>query len=84
MNKAKLTCVYLFFDLLAALVTWVGLYVYRKHVGESADFATILTAMRADSKFWLGLALYPPTGSFSTPFSVIITRFTANRDLMSW
>jgi exopolysaccharide biosynthesis polyprenyl glycosylphosphotransferase len=59
MNKAKLTCVYLFFDLLAALVTWVGLYVYRKHVGESADFATILTAMRADSKFWLGLALYP-------------------------
>lgn len=59
MNKAKLTCVYLFFDLLAALVTWAGLYMYRKHVGESADFATILTAMRADSKFWLGLALYP-------------------------
>ena len=59
MNKAKLTCVYLFFDLLAALITWAGLYMYRKHVGESADFATILTAMRADSKFWLGLVLYP-------------------------
>ena len=59
MNKAKLTCVYLFFDLLAALITWAGLYMYRKHVGESADFATILTAMRADSKFWLVLVLYP-------------------------
>ena len=59
MNKTKLTCVYLFFDVLAALITWVGLYMYRKHVGESADLPSILTAMRADSKFWLGLLLYP-------------------------
>jgi len=59
MNKTKLTCVYLFFDVLAALITWVGLYMYRKHVGESAVLPSILTAMRADSKFWLGLLLYP-------------------------
>ena len=59
MNKTKLTCVYLFFDVLAALITWVGLYMYRKHVGESADLPSILIAMRADSKFWLGLLLYP-------------------------
>jgi exopolysaccharide biosynthesis polyprenyl glycosylphosphotransferase len=59
MNKTKLTCAYLFFDILAALVTWVGLYMYRKHVGESADMSTILLSMRADSKFCLGLLLYP-------------------------
>ena len=59
MNKTKLTCVYLFFDFLASVITWVGLYMYRKHVGEAADFATIQAAMRLDSKFWLGLVLYP-------------------------
>ena len=59
MNKTKLTCIYLLFDVLAAILTWVGLYMYRKHVGESADFATVVMAIRADSKFWLGLALYP-------------------------
>ncbi len=59
MNKTKLTCLYLFFDVLAALLTWVSLYIYRKHVGESADFETIMTALRADSKFWLGMLLYP-------------------------
>jgi exopolysaccharide biosynthesis polyprenyl glycosylphosphotransferase len=59
MNKTRLTCIYLLFDILAAAITWVGLYMYRKHVGELADLPAILTAMRADSKFWLGLLLYP-------------------------
>lgn len=59
MNKAKLTCVYLFFDVLAALITWVGLYIYRKHVGEQADWPAIAAFMRADSKFWIGFVLYP-------------------------
>lgn len=59
MNKTKLTCVYLIFDILAALITWVGLYVYRKHVGESADMQTIFASMRLDTTFLLGLALYP-------------------------
>ena len=59
MNKTKLTCVYLFFDVLAALLTWAGLYFYRKHVGESADLPSIVTSMRMDSKFLLGLLLYP-------------------------
>ena len=84
MNKAKLTCVYLFFDLLAALVTWVGLYVYRKHVGESADFATILTAMRADSKFWLGLALYPLYWIFFHAFFGYYNKIYRKSRLMSW
>ena len=37
MNKTKLTFLYVLFDILAAIITWVGLYMYRKHVGELAD-----------------------------------------------
>ena len=59
MNKTKLTFLYILFDILAALITWIGLYIYRKHVGESADFQSIIVSMRSDSKFWLGLVLYP-------------------------
>ena len=59
MNKTKLTFLYVLFDILAALLTWIGLYIYRKHVGESAGFQNIIVSMQSDSKFWLGLVLYP-------------------------
>ena len=59
MNKTRLTCVYLLLDFVAALITWVALYMYRKHIGEAASMDAIFAAMRVDSKFWLGLALYP-------------------------
>ena len=59
MNKTRLTCVYLLLDFVAALITWVALYMYRKHIGEAASLDAIFAAMRVDSKFWLGLALYP-------------------------
>ena len=59
MNKTKLLCLYLFLDWLAAAVTWVLLYMYRKHVGESADLQAIMASFRVNSKFWLGLLLYP-------------------------
>lgn len=59
MNKTKLLCLYLFLDWLAAAVTWVLLYMYRKHVGESADLHAIMASFQVNSKFWLGLLLYP-------------------------
>jgi len=59
MNKTKLTCIYLIFDVLAALLTWVGLYAYRKHVGEAADWSAIVDSMHTNTKFWMGLLLYP-------------------------
>ena len=59
MNKTKLTCIYLFFDILSALITWFGLYIYRKHVGESLDIQAIFESMKVNSKFWIGFALYP-------------------------
>ena len=59
MNKTKLTFLYVLFDILAAILTWVGLYIYRKHVGESANLQNIFLSMQSDSKFWLGLVLYP-------------------------
>ena len=59
MNKTKLTAIYLIFDVLAAILTWVGLYAYRKHVGEAANWSDIVASMQMNSKFWLGLLLYP-------------------------
>ena len=59
MNKTKLTCIYLIFDVLAALITWVGLYAYRKHVGEAADWPAIINSVHTNTKFWMGLLLYP-------------------------
>jgi exopolysaccharide biosynthesis polyprenyl glycosylphosphotransferase len=59
MNKTRLTCVYLLFDILAAMITWTALYMYRKYVGESADLQQIMHSLHVDSKFWLGLFLYP-------------------------
>lgn len=59
MNKTKLTCIYLIFDVLAAILTWVGLYAYRKHVGEAADFSSIIASVQTNTKFWMGLLLYP-------------------------
>ncbi len=59
MNKTRLTCIYLIFDVLAAILTWVGLYAYRKHVGEAADMSSIIASLQTNTKFWLGLLLYP-------------------------
>ena len=59
MNKTKLTCIYLIFDVLAAILTWVGLYAYRKYVGESADLSSIIASLQTNAKFWSGVLLYP-------------------------
>ncbi|MCQ2284107.1 MAG: sugar transferase [Bacteroidales bacterium] len=59
MNKKRLTALYLIFDVLAAVITWVCLYIYRKSVGESMPFNMIGEAMHNDPKFFWGLVLCP-------------------------
>lgn len=59
MNKKKLLFAYIAFDILAALISWVCLYVYRKVVGESMSFSAIGSAMMADPTFFWGLVLAP-------------------------
>ena len=59
MNKKGLTFLYLLFDILAAIITWVCLYIYRKHTGESLDWNAICSNMASDPKFFLGMIICP-------------------------
>ncbi|MBO4381501.1 MAG: hypothetical protein J5799_01030, partial [Bacteroidales bacterium] len=59
MNKRRLLFSYIFFDVLAAIISWICLYVYRKIVGESLSFSSIGAAMMADPTFFWGLLLCP-------------------------
>ena len=59
MNKKKLLFAYIAFDILAAILSWVCLYMYRKVVGESMSFGAIGNAMMADPTFFWGLLLAP-------------------------
>jgi len=68
MNKIKLLSLYLFLDWAAAAITWVLLYAYRKHVGEAADWPAILYSMRVNTKFWVGLLVYPLAWLFCHAF----------------
>ena len=59
MNKKRLLFTYRAFGILAAIASWVCLYVYRKVVGESMSFGAIGNAMMADPTFFWGLLLAP-------------------------
>lgn len=59
MNKKRLTFLYILFDILASIITWVCFYIYRKHIGEGLGFSAIGSAMAADPKFFWGLLLCP-------------------------
>lgn len=59
MNKKRLTALYLFFDILAAVLTWVFFYIYRKSVGENIDFSITSNMMANDPTFFCGLLLCP-------------------------
>lgn len=59
MNKRKLTILYLFFDILAAIVTWICFYFYRKNVGESLSVSTTFHFLSNDPKFFLGIVFCP-------------------------
>ncbi len=59
MNKKKLTALYLLFDVLAAAITWVCLYFYRKYVGEQMTVSAAWPGIQQDPKFVLGILLSP-------------------------
>lgn len=59
MNKNKLRLLYLATDILAAALSWICIYIFRKMVGEGADLSTIRLAMASDHKFLLGLFACP-------------------------
>ncbi len=59
MNKKRLTALYILFDALASIITWICFYFYRKHVGESLGFSDVLSNISHDPKFFWGLILAP-------------------------
>ena len=59
MNKKRLTALYILFDILASIITWIFFYFYRKHVGEDLSFGNIVHVVGYDPKFFWGLLLCP-------------------------
>lgn len=59
MNKKRLTALYILFDILAAVITWILFYFYRKHIGEDLSFGNIVHVVGYDPKFFWGLLLCP-------------------------
>ena len=59
MNKKGLTFLYLLFDIPAAIITWICLYIYRKHTGESLAWDAICDNMSSDPKFLMGIVFCP-------------------------
>ncbi len=59
MNKTRLTVLYLFFDILAAVIAWIALYCYRKHLGEQLICGEFSTTFFNDPKAIAGIFLCP-------------------------
>ncbi len=59
MNKKGLTALYIGFDILASIITWILFYFYRKHIGEDLGLSGILQAISHDPKFFWGLLFCP-------------------------
>jgi exopolysaccharide biosynthesis polyprenyl glycosylphosphotransferase len=58
MNKKKQTAKYVFFDVLAAMIAWASLFIFRK-LGIERDTFDDVNAVFADKNFWLGIVLVP-------------------------
>lgn len=58
MNKTRKVICYILFDILAAILAWGGLYVFRKLAFESSQVAE-LHHMWSDPNFWWGITLVP-------------------------
>ncbi len=57
--QRKQTVKYILFDLLAAMLSWVALFLFRKSFMERVPADLILDATFSDANFWLGLAAIP-------------------------
>lgn len=59
MNKKLLTLLYICFDLLAAIVTWVLFFIYRKYNVDTHLFQHFDQSVLGDPKFFIGMVVYP-------------------------
>ena len=70
-NKRKLIILYVLFDFLAALATWVIFFIFRKYNVDNQVFNNFDATILNDNKFYLGLFAYPLFWLFLHTFSGI-------------
>lgn len=58
MNKNRQTAKYIFCDILAAVLAWATLFIFRKLIIENNAFGSISTVF-ADRNFWVGITVVP-------------------------
>ena len=58
-NKTLLLTYYVVMDVLAAILTWVVFFIYRKYNVDSQVFDQFSALILQDYKFWLGICLGP-------------------------
>lgn len=58
-NKNRIISYYLCFDILAAVVTWILFFSFRKWYVSNDSWTTLFYAVSDDPKFYLGLLFYP-------------------------
>ena len=58
-NKTLLLTYYIVMDVLAAILTWVIFFIYRKYNVDVQVFDQFSALILQDYKFWLGLCLGP-------------------------
>ena len=59
MHKAKLLGFYLSFDALAAIITWILLFIYRKYNIDHTVLSYFSTQISNDPKLYLGIIVLP-------------------------
>lgn len=60
MSKRKIAFLYIFFDLLAAIFTWVLFFIYRKYNVDEFLFSQHFSiSILNDPKFYIGLVAFP-------------------------
>ncbi len=55
-NKKIVIFLYLFFDLLAAVITWIVFFTFRKYHVDNSVIDNLQTTILNDSKFYIGIA----------------------------
>lgn len=58
-NKNLLIAYHVVMDILAAILTWVIFFIYRKYNVDPHVFDQFSSAILQDNKFWLGICLLP-------------------------
>ena len=68
-NKKKVIFLYLFFDIVAALLTWCIFFVFRKYIVDETVLDNFQVAILNDYKFYIGLVCWSLYWVFLHAFS---------------